>query len=155
MYLIFFWMEGGAHWRQPAVGPPFGDGYQGKNPASGGEGGSLRLNVRLPAVFLPGIGERLTFQPLRKKVYPEGHESLTITRIFLYTSVCERELTLKNPIKEKKMKKYVCTVCGYVYDPAEGDPANGIEPGTAFEDLPDDWCCPECGVGKDSFEPEE
>jgi rubredoxin len=53
------------------------------------------------------------------------------------------------------MKKYVCTVCGYVYDPAVGDPENGIAPGTAFENLPDDWSCPECGVGKDSFEPED
>lgn len=53
------------------------------------------------------------------------------------------------------MKKYVCDVCGYVYDPAEGDPDNGIEPGTAFEDIPDDWVCPLCGVGKDQFSPEE
>ncbi len=49
------------------------------------------------------------------------------------------------------MKKYVCEVCGYVYDPAEGDPDNGIAPGTAFEDLPEDWLCPLCGVGKDQF----
>ena len=41
--------------------------------------------------------------------------------------------------------KYVCSVCDYVYDPEVGDPDNGIEPGTAFEDLPDDWVCPECG----------
>ena len=52
------------------------------------------------------------------------------------------------------MEKYVCTVCGYVYDPAVGDPDNGIEPGTSFEDLPESWTCPECGVGKDMFEPE-
>ena len=49
------------------------------------------------------------------------------------------------------MKKYVCDVCGYVYDPAVGDPDNGIAPGTAFEDLPADWACPLCGVGKDEF----
>jgi flavin reductase (DIM6/NTAB) family NADH-FMN oxidoreductase RutF/rubredoxin len=52
------------------------------------------------------------------------------------------------------MKKYVCSVCGYIYDPAKGDPDSGIEPGTAFEDLPDDWVCPVCGVGKDQFNPE-
>ena len=52
------------------------------------------------------------------------------------------------------MDKYVCDVCGYVYDPANGDPSNGIAPGTAFEDLPADWVCPECGVGKDSFSKE-
>ena len=49
------------------------------------------------------------------------------------------------------MAKYVCTVCGYEYDPAAGDPDSGIAPGTAFEDIPDDWVCPLCGVGKDSF----
>ncbi len=61
----------------------------------------------------------------------------------------------RNEEKGAEMKKYVCDVCGYVYDPAEGDPDNGIEPGTAFEDLPDDWVCPLCGVGKDQFSPEE
>lgn len=49
------------------------------------------------------------------------------------------------------MKKYVCDVCRYIYDPAVGDPDNGIAPGTAFEDIPDDWVCPLCGVGKDDF----
>ena len=50
------------------------------------------------------------------------------------------------------MEKYVCTVCGYVYDPENGDPDSGIEKGTAFEDIPEDWVCPLCGVGKDMFE---
>ena len=50
------------------------------------------------------------------------------------------------------MSKYRCIVCGYIYDPEIGDPDNGINPGTAFEDLPDSWVCPECGVGKDMFE---
>lgn len=59
-------------------------------------------------------------------------------------------------IKNKNiMKKYVCDVCGYVYDPAVGDPDSGIEPGTAFEDIADDWVCPICGVGKDDFSPVE
>ena len=53
------------------------------------------------------------------------------------------------------MKKYVCTACGYVYDPEQGDPTQDIKPGTSFDDLPEDWVCPECGVGKDMFEPEE
>jgi len=53
------------------------------------------------------------------------------------------------------MKKYICDVCGYVYDPDVGDPDNGIKAGTAFEDLPDDWLCPECGAGKDEFSPAE
>lgn len=50
------------------------------------------------------------------------------------------------------MKKYECTACGHIYDPELGDPENGIKPGTAFEDLPEDWVCPVCGVGKDQFE---
>jgi len=52
------------------------------------------------------------------------------------------------------MEKYVCTACGYVYDPELGDPDGGVAPGTAFADIPDDWVCPLCGVGKDMFEPE-
>lgn len=51
------------------------------------------------------------------------------------------------------MNKYECTICGYVYDPMVGDPDNGIEPETPFEELPEDWVCPLCGVGKDDFDP--
>jgi flavin reductase (DIM6/NTAB) family NADH-FMN oxidoreductase RutF/rubredoxin len=56
-------------------------------------------------------------------------------------------------MEQKEPGKYKCTVCGYIYDPAKGDPDGGIAPGTAFKDLPDDWVCPVCGVGKDQFEP--
>ena len=52
------------------------------------------------------------------------------------------------------MDKYVCTICGYVYDPALGDPDSGVAAGTAFKDLPDDWVCPICSAEKDQFEPE-
>ncbi len=51
----------------------------------------------------------------------------------------------------KDMKKYRCEVCDWIFDPAVGDPDGGIAPGTAFEDIPDDWVCPVCGVGKDEF----
>ena len=50
------------------------------------------------------------------------------------------------------MAKYECTVCGYVYDPELGDPDNGVEPGTPFGKIPDDWVCPVCGASKDEFE---
>jgi len=50
------------------------------------------------------------------------------------------------------MDKYVCLVCGYIYDPAEGDSDGGVNPGTKFEDIPDDWVCPLCGVPKSDFE---
>ena len=63
---------------------------------------------------------------------------------------CEK---MKN--KEATMQKWICTACNYIYDPAVGDEDGGIEPDTAFEDIPDDWVCPDCGVGKDFFEPYE
>ena len=47
--------------------------------------------------------------------------------------------------------KYQCNICGYVYDPEVGDPSQSVEPGTPFEQLPDDWTCPECGAGKEEF----
>ena len=50
------------------------------------------------------------------------------------------------------MRKFECTVCGYIYDEELGDPDNGVAPGTKWEDVPDDWVCPVCGVGKDEFE---
>lgn len=50
------------------------------------------------------------------------------------------------------MEKYECTVCGYIYNPEEGDREGGIKPGTSFHDLPDDWTCPICGAAKDKFE---
>lgn len=64
-------------------------------------------------------------------------------------TVCDTQDISKE--EETRMKKYVCNVCGYVYDPEVGDPDGGIAPGTAFEDIPDDWVCPVCGVGKDQF----
>lgn len=52
------------------------------------------------------------------------------------------------------MDRYVCQICGYIYDPAVGDPDGGIEAGTKFEDIPDDWECPVCGASKADFEKE-
>jgi rubredoxin len=49
--------------------------------------------------------------------------------------------------------RYKCTVCDHIYDPAEGDPLNGVPPGTPFGELPADWSCPECGARKEDFEP--
>ncbi len=51
------------------------------------------------------------------------------------------------------MQKYLCNVCGYVYDPSKGDPENDIPPGMTFEKLPDSWVCPECGAAKSEFSP--
>ena len=63
------------------------------------------------------------------------------------------EIHAKDIKKESsKMDKYECTVCGYIYDPEKGDPDSGIQPGTPFEQLPDDWVCPVCGAAKSEFE---
>ena len=51
------------------------------------------------------------------------------------------------------MQKYACDICGYVYDPAQGDPDNGVTPGTAWENVPESWVCPVCGAGKKDFSP--
>jgi rubredoxin len=64
--------------------------------------------------------------------------------------------TAASYIEEKKeakpkVPKYECTVCGYIYDPELGDPDGGIKPGTPFEEIPDDWVCPVCGVSKSDF----
>lgn len=55
----------------------------------------------------------------------------------------------------ENMQKYRCTVCGYIYDPDEGDPENGIAPGAPFDELPENWSCPLCNEGKEVFEPFE
>ena len=80
---------------------------------------------------------------------------------YLYYRKIKRGTTSKNAptyidktkiIMEEKMQKYVCKVCGYVYDPAVGDPDSGIAAGTPFEEIPDSWVCPVCGATKDQFE---
>jgi len=68
------------------------------------------------------------------------------------TYIAEQAL-IEQPRKEANLKKYECNVCGYIYDPALGDQESGIPPGTSFEDLPDDWVCPVCGIGKEEFSP--
>jgi rubredoxin len=56
-------------------------------------------------------------------------------------------------LKGKNVQKWKCSVCGYIYDPEIGDPDNGVDPKTSFEDLPADWTCPDCGAAKEEFDP--
>lgn len=63
--------------------------------------------------------------------------------------------TVSNSPSKPDMSRYVCIVCGWVYDPETGDPDTGVAPGTPFEEIPDDWTCPACGVGKEHFEKEK
>ena len=60
--------------------------------------------------------------------------------------------TLNARKRRTDMQKWRCIICDYIYDPAEGDPGNGVAPGTPFEEIPEEWVCPICGVGKDQFE---
>jgi rubredoxin len=71
----------------------------------------------------------------------------------MHSGVVVRNPRQAGHLRRRGMQKYECTVCGYIYDPEVGDPTAGIPAGTAFEDLPDDWVCPDCGIEKDWFEP--
>ena len=82
---------------------------------------------------------------------PLGYENLEAKRVVDLDHMPE-PLPVKEVAAKKATGKYVCSVCGYVYDPAVGDPENGIPAGTAFEDLPADWHCPRCRQGKDKFQ---
>ena len=86
----------------------------------------------------PGMAPEVSF------MLCEEDEPLRLMPIAIYTDYGKR--------RYKTMKKYVCSVCGYIYDEAAGDPDNGIAAGTKWEDVPDDFVCPLCGVGKDQFE---
>ncbi len=94
-------------------------------------------------------------KPMTYSYYHEIKKGKTAKNAPTYRAQEHIEKEKKVKRSNEKMKKYVCDVCGYVYDPAEGDPDNGIKPGTSFADLPDDWVCPVCGASKDQFSPEE
>ncbi len=67
-------------------------------------------------------------------------------------NLCSVKRNKETKTRKNMEKKYYCTVCDWVYDPEIGDPDSGIAPGTRFEDIPDDWACPVCGVTKEDFE---
>lgn len=90
--------------------------------------------------------------PLTYSVYREKKRGKTPKNAATYKPESPREEAAGE--RKQPMKKYVCKVCGYVYDPAIGDPEHNIAPGTPFEKLPADWVCPVCGAGKEDFEPE-
>lgn len=80
---------------------------------------------------------------------------IDLPRIFLVKYLLENKTTsivgYLKILRRKVMDKYVCNICGYIYDPEVGDPDSGIAAGTKFEDIPEDWVCPVCGVGKGDF----
>ncbi|MGQ9603227.1 MAG: rubredoxin [bacterium] len=89
-------------------------------------------------------------QPMTYAYYHEVKKGKTPEKAA--TFIGEKKSTKEGGKMPSKDMKYKCTICGYIYDPAKGDPDSGVAPGTPFEDLPDDWVCPVCGVGKDQFE---
>jgi flavin reductase (DIM6/NTAB) family NADH-FMN oxidoreductase RutF/rubredoxin len=89
-------------------------------------------------------------EPMTYAYYHECKGGISPKAAPTYSAMVDKE-TKK---EERKMDKYVCKVCGYVYDPEKGDPENGVKPGTKFEDVPNDWVCPVCGAPKSEFEKE-
>jgi rubredoxin/flavin reductase (DIM6/NTAB) family NADH-FMN oxidoreductase RutF len=94
-------------------------------------------------------------EPMTYAYYHEVKKGKTPKAAATYQEEKREETKVEPRTEAKAMRKYRCTVCGYIYDPQAGDPDGGIKPGTAFEDIPDDWACPVCGVSKDQFEPAE
>lgn len=88
-------------------------------------------------------------EPMTYEYYHEVKGGLSPKNAPTYVG---KKVDKKRRTEERKMDKYVCTVCGYIYDPEQGDPDNGVKPGTAFEDVSSDWVCPICSAGKEAFE---
>jgi len=84
------------------------------------------------------------YREVVKGLSPENSPTFTGDKL-------EKKIVTEPASKKVTIEKYQCTICGYIYDPEEGDPHSGINPGTAFEDIPDDWTCPICGVSKKDF----
>lgn len=93
-------------------------------------------------------------KPLTYSYYREVVKGLSPQNSPTYTGdILEKNIHHEQVSSKEKPGKYQCSICGYIYDPEEGDSHSGIAPGTAFEDIPDDWTCPICGVSKKDFYP--
>ncbi|WXG46794.1 MAG: flavin reductase [Candidatus Atabeyarchaeum deiterrae] len=98
-------------------------------------------------------------EPMTYDYYHQVKKGLTPKTAATYIKEEAKGMSKKAPAAkpakaaaQPKMSKYKCSVCGYIYDPAQGDPDSGVKPGTPFENLPDDWVCPVCGAAKTEFE---
>ena len=112
-----------------------------------------KIDVGTHTIFIASVedGEILTEdKPMTYEYYHKVKGGFSPKNAPTYVGEVDKEKK-----EMEKMDKYVCKVCGYVYDPKKGDLGNGIKPGTKFENLPDDWVCPVCGAGKDQFEKEQ
>ena len=115
------------------------------------------FDVETHTVFIGKVVQAEVFSDEEPLTYADYHllKKGTLPKAAAKDSAARQTAAEEKNKEGKGMKKYECTVCGYIYDPAVGDPDSGIEPGTAFEDIPEDWVCPTCGVAKDQFEPVE
>lgn len=107
----------------------------------------LFIGKAIDAEIIDHFAKPLTYDYYRgviKGLSPENSPTYTVHEL-------ESPKHHVEPPEAEKPKRYQCTVCGYIYEPEEGDPDSGIAPGTAFEDIPDDWYCPVCGVSKKDF----
>lgn len=114
-----------------------------------------KIDIGTHTIFIGNVedGEVLTQEnPMTYEFYHKVKGGYSPKTAPTYSEEVDKKLEKK--MEEEKMDKYVCEVCGYVYDPTKGDPDSGIAPGTKFEDLPDDWVCPICGASKEAFHKE-
>ena len=112
-----------------------------------------KVDVGTHTIFIGNVlnGEILTEdKPMTYEYYHKVKGGYSPKTAPTYSSIVDKAVKKE----EIKMERYVCKVCGYVYDPEKGDPDNGVAPGTKFEDVPDDWVCPVCGATKQDFEKE-
>ena len=100
---------------------------------------------------LSDAGFEVIEENIRSQWNPEDNDLAEIPALVSSLIGIVAENTEEVVISDKPAK-YQCGPCGYVYDPEKGDPDSGVAPGTPFESLPVDWCCPVCGVSKDMFE---
>jgi rubredoxin len=130
------------------------------NPDKGDRKGKIKKGILfqdLPEEWRCPIcgGTKKCFRPLAGEGSTKADCELPVENDPEKLTAAASAATVKDQKEIDPMQKYVCEICGYVYDPAEGDSDSDIAPGTSFEDLPDDWACPICGAGKDSFVPED
>ncbi|UCD13071.1 MAG: flavin reductase [Thermoplasmatales archaeon] len=112
-----------------------------------------RIDVGSHTIFIGEVEDAVILskdKPLTYEYYHQIKGGFSPKTAPTYSSIVDKEIKKE----EKKMSRYGCKVCGYVYDPEKGDPDNGVAPGTKFEDLSNDWVCPVCGAGKEDFEKE-
>ena len=111
------------------------------------------------AEYIDRCWELINWDKVVKRMHSDLPSAVTDVETVMVTETTREGVTeaIAEAIMEdeKDMRKYVCVTCGWVYDPVEGDPENGVPPGTPFSELPEDWTCPACGVGKEYFEPEK